>query len=62
MTKPTVQLFFRPLPNFESVKVGEEMGDRVKPKFGGGLSAHEGIDLIPSKGTSEQPTNSSPRN
>ena len=62
MTEPIAQLFYRPLENFHLVKVGEEMGDRVKPTLGGELSVHEGIDLIPSKGTSEQPTNSSPRN
>ena len=49
MTKPIVPLFYRPLENFDSVKVGEEMGDRVNPTLGGELSVHEGIDLIPSK-------------
>ena len=49
MTEPIFQLFYRPLKNFDLVKVGEEMGDRVNPALGGELSVHEGIDLIPSK-------------
>jgi hypothetical protein len=48
MSRPVVVLTARPLNNFGSVKVSEEMGDRAKHPKDGKPSPHKGIDLVPS--------------
>ncbi len=48
MTKPIVKLTHRPLNNFGSVRVSEEMGDRANHPIDGKPSPHNGVDLLPS--------------
>lgn len=47
MSKPIVTLNHRPLNNFGSVKVSEEMGDRANHPIDGKPSPHNGIDIVP---------------